>query len=109
LCDAIAVPSLDAAGLAAYAVIGAAKALSYGVARTYLETNLRYSMMAPISMFEEVNTGNNMPVEFSIMAAPGEHHADEFHLMFILKGGGSANKSFLYQQTRAVLRAGAQD
>ena len=79
------------------------EALSYGIARTYTETNLRYSMMAPVSMFDEVNTGNNMPVEFSIMAAPGEHHAEEFHLMFILKGGGSANKTFLYQQTRAVL------
>ncbi len=79
------------------------EALSFGVARTYTETNLRYSMMAPISMFEESNTGNNLPVEFSIMAQPGEHHADEMHLMFILKGGGSANKTFLYQQTRAVL------
>jgi fumarate hydratase class I len=79
------------------------EALSYGVARTYPETNLRYSMMAPLTMFEEVNTGNNMPVEFTILAAPGEHHADEFHLMFVLKGGGSANKTFLYQQTRAVL------
>jgi fumarate hydratase class I len=79
------------------------EALSYGVARTYTEANLRYSMMAPVSMFEEANTGNNLPVEFSIMAAPGEHHADEMHLMFILKGGGSANKTFLYQQTRAVL------
>ena len=79
------------------------EALSYGVARTYTETNLRYSMMAPLSVFDEVNTGNNMPVEFSIMAQPGEHHADEMHLMFILKGGGSANKTFLYQQTRAVL------
>ncbi len=79
------------------------EALSYGVARAYTETNLRYSMMAPLSMFEEVNTGNNMPVQFDIMAAPGEHHADELHLMFVLKGGGSANKTFLYQQTRAVL------
>ena len=79
------------------------EALSYGVARTYTETNLRYSQMAPLSMFEEVNTGNNLPVDFSIMAAPGEHHADELHLMFVLKGGGSANKTFLYQQTRAVL------
>ncbi|MBV1797078.1 fumarate hydratase [Siccirubricoccus sp. G192] len=79
------------------------EALSYGVHRTYTETNLRYSQMAPLSMFEEVNTGNNLPVDFSIMAAPGEHHADEFHLMFVLKGGGSANKTFLYQQTRAVL------
>nr|MCU0946010.1 FumA C-terminus/TtdB family hydratase beta subunit [Rubritepida sp.] len=66
-------------------------------------TNLRYSMMAPLSTFEETNTGNNMPVQFDIMAAPGDHHADELHLMFVLKGGGSANKTFLYQQTRAVL------
>jgi len=79
------------------------EALAYGVSRTYTETNLRYSMNAPITMFDEVNTGNNMPVEFSIMAQPGEHHADEMHLMFILKGGGSANKTFLFQQTRAVL------
>ncbi|HYF09761.1 MAG TPA: fumarate hydratase, partial [Acetobacteraceae bacterium] len=79
------------------------EALSFGVARTYTETNLRYSMMAPITTFEEMNTGNNMPVEFSIMAQPGERHADEMHLMFVLKGGGSANKTFLYQQTRAVL------
>ncbi|MBR0666902.1 fumarate hydratase [Roseomonas hellenica] len=79
------------------------EALSYGVHRTYTETNLRYSQMAPISMFEEVNTGNNLPVQFDIYASPGEHHADEFHLMFVLKGGGSANKTFLYQQTRAVL------
>ncbi len=79
------------------------EALSYGVHRTYTETNLRYSQMAPLSMFEEVNTGNNLPVQFDILASPGEHHADEFHLMFVLKGGGSANKTFLYQQTRAVL------
>jgi len=60
-------------------------------------------MMAPLTMFDEANTGNNMPVEFTILASPGEDHADEFHLMFVLKGGGSANKTFLYQQTRAVL------
>jgi fumarate hydratase class I len=79
------------------------EAISYGVHRTYTETNLRYSQMAPLGMFEEVNTGNNLPVQFDIAAAPGEHHADEFHLMFIAKGGGSANKTFLYQETRAVL------
>lgn len=79
------------------------EAISYGVARTYTETNLRYSQMAPLTMWDEVNTGNNLPVDFSILAAPGEHHADELHLMFVLKGGGSANKTFLYQQTRAVL------
>ena len=79
------------------------EAFSYGVHRTYTETNLRYSQMAPLTMFNEVNTGNNLPVQFDILAAPGEHHADEFHLMFIAKGGGSANKTYLYQETRAVL------
>ncbi len=79
------------------------EALSWGVHRTYTETNLRYSQMAPLSMFEEVNTGNNLPVQFDIMAAPGEDHADEFSLMFVAKGGGSANKTFLFQETRAIL------
>ncbi len=79
------------------------EALSYGVHRTYTETNLRYSQMAPLSMYDEKNTGNNLPVQFDIMAAPGDHHADELHLMFIAKGGGSANKTYLYQETRAVL------
>ena len=79
------------------------EALSWGVHRTYTETNLRYSQMAPLTMFEEHNTGNNLPVQFDIAAAPGHHHADEFHLMFVAKGGGSANKSFLFQETRAIL------
>jgi len=79
------------------------EAISWGVHRTYTETNLRYSQMAPLSMFDEVNTGNNLPVQFDILAAPGEHHADEFHLMFVAKGGGSANKTFLFQETRAIL------
>jgi fumarate hydratase class I len=79
------------------------EAISRGVHRTYTETNLRYSQMAPLSMFEEKNTGTNLPVQFDIAAAPGEHHAEELLLMFIAKGGGSANKTFLYQETRAVL------
>jgi fumarate hydratase class I len=79
------------------------EAISWGVHRTYTETNLRYSQMAPLDMFQEVNTGNNLPVQFDILAAPGEHHADEFHLMFVAKGGGSANKTFLFQETRAIL------
>ena len=79
------------------------EALSWGVHRTYTETNLRYSQMAPLSMFDEQNTGNNLPVQFDIAAAPGDHHADEMSLMFIAKGGGSANKSFLFQETRAIL------
>ena len=78
-------------------------ALSHGVHRTYTETNLRYSQMAPLTMFDEVNTGNNLPVQFDIAAAPGDDHADEFQLMFIAKGGGSANKTFLFQETRALL------
>src|SRR4051794_8900521 len=82
------------------------EAISWGVHRTYTETNLRYSQMAPLTMFEEVNTGNNLPVQFDIMAAPGDHHADEMHLMFVAKGGGSANKSFLFQETRAILNPG---
>jgi fumarate hydratase class I len=79
------------------------EALSWGVHRTYTETNLRYSQMAPLTMFDEVNTGDNLPVQFDIYASPGEHHADEFQLMFVAKGGGSANKTFLFQETRAVL------
>jgi fumarate hydratase class I len=79
------------------------EAISLGVHRTYTTTNLRYSQMAPLSTFEEVNTGNNLPVQFDIMAAPGEHHADEMQLMFVAKGGGSANKTFLYQEPRAIL------
>jgi fumarate hydratase class I len=76
-----------------------AAALSAGIRRTYTETNLRYSQVAPLSMYEEVNTGDNLPAQIDIYAAPG----DEYKFLFIAKGGGSANKSFLYQQTRAVL------
>ncbi len=79
------------------------EALSFGVHRTFTETNLRYSQMAPLSMFEEVNTGNNLPVQFDIAATPGVDHADEFDLLFVAKGGGSANKTFLFQETRALL------
>jgi fumarate hydratase class I len=76
-----------------------AAALSAGIRRTYTETNLRYSQVAPLSMYEEVNTGDNLPAQIDLYAEPGE----EYKFLFIAKGGGSANKSFLYQQTRAVL------
>src|SRR5947209_9867548 len=76
-----------------------AAALSEGIRRTYTETNLRYSQVAPLSMYEEVNTGDNLPAQIDIYAEPGE----EYHFLFIAKGGGSANKSFLYQQSKAVL------
>jgi fumarate hydratase, class I len=76
-----------------------AAALSEGIRRTYTETNLRYSQVAPLSMYDEVNTGDNLPAQIDLYAEPG----DEYHFLFIAKGGGSANKSFLYQQTKAVL------
>ncbi|HJZ14001.1 MAG TPA: fumarate hydratase, partial [Stellaceae bacterium] len=76
-----------------------AVALSAGICRTYTETNLRYSQVAPLSMYEEVNTGDNLPAQIDLYAEPG----DQYKFLFIAKGGGSANKSFLYQQTKAVL------
>ena len=76
-----------------------AAALSAGVRRTFAETNLRYSQLAALSMYEEVNTGDNLPAQIDIFAEPGE----AYKFLFIAKGGGSANKSFLYQQTREVL------
>ena len=75
------------------------KAISHGVFDTYRTSNLRYSQLAPLSIFEERNTGNNLPAEISIEAVPGS----EYKFLFIAKGGGSANKSFLYQKSRALL------
>ena len=80
-----------------------AAALSAGIRRVYAETNLRYSQLAPLSMYEEVNTGDNLPAQIDIYAEPGE----EYEFLFIAKGGGSANKSFLYQETKAVLNPSA--
>jgi fumarate hydratase, class I len=76
-----------------------AAAISAGIRRTYTETNLRYSQVAPLSMYEEVNTGDNLPAQIDLYAEPGE----AYKFLFIAKGGGSANKAFLYQQTKAVL------
>jgi fumarate hydratase class I len=76
-----------------------AAALATGIRRTYTETNLRYSQVAPLSMFEEKNTGDNLPAQIEIYAEEG----DEYRFLFIAKGGGSANKTFLYQATPAVL------
>ena len=75
------------------------RAISMGVAETYLKHNLRYSQMAPLDMFNEKNTGTNLPAQVEIYATPG----DAYKFLFIQKGGGSANKSFLYQQTKSVL------
>jgi fumarate hydratase class I len=73
--------------------------LSQGVFDTYTKRNLRYSQVAPIDMFTEKNTGSNLPAQIDIFANKG----DEYKFMFMAKGGGSANKTFLYQQTKALL------
>ena len=76
------------------------EALSRGVYRRYLESNLRYSQVAPLTMFDEKNTGTNLPAQIDLYAASG----DSYEFLFIAKGGGSANKSKLYQETKALLR-----
>ena len=76
-------------------------ALSQGVYDAFTKLNLRYSQMAPITTWDEKNTGNNLPAQIEIYA-DSDHH-DEYNFIFIAKGGGSANKSFLYQETKAVL------
>jgi len=73
--------------------------LSKGIWRTYTETNLRYSQLAPLSMFEEKNTRNNLPAQIDIY----EEGDDAYKFLFIAKGGGSANKTFLYQGTPSLL------
>ena len=67
--------------------------LSRGVFDTYTESNLRYSQVAPLTMYDEANTGSNLPAQFDLFAAKG----GEYHFQFMAKGGGSANKTFLYQ------------
>ena len=74
-------------------------AIAQGVQDTYQTANLRYSQMAPLDMYEEKNTGTNLPAEIKISATDG----DEYKFLFMAKGGGSANKSYLYQETKALL------
>ena len=74
-------------------------AISRGVYDTYKSDNLRYSQMAPLDMYREVNTGTNLPAEIEISAVDG----DAYKFFFMAKGGGSANKSYLFQETKAVL------
>jgi len=76
-------------------------AISQGVYDAFTKLNLRYSQMAPVTTWEEKNTGSNLPAQIEIYA--DSDHQDEYNFMFIAKGGGSANKSFLYQETRAIL------
>ena len=75
--------------------------ISRGVYDAYTKLNLRYSQMAPVTTWEEKNTGNNLPAQIEIYS--DSHHSDEYNFLFLAKGGGSANKSFLYQETKAVL------
>ncbi|MCI5167491.1 MAG: fumarate hydratase, partial [Candidatus Electrothrix sp. GM3_4] len=79
-----------------------AEQLAAGIFSAYTEENLRYSQNSALSMYEEVNTKNNLPAQIDIYAVPG----DAYRFLFIAKGGGSANKSFLYQETRATLSPG---
>jgi fumarate hydratase class I len=78
---------------------GDEEAIARGVWRTYVETNLRYSQLAPLDMYTEKNTGTNLPAQIELYATDG----DEYHFLFMAKGGGSANKSYLYQETKALL------
>ena len=78
---------------------GDEEAIARGVYNTYLTSNLRYSQMAPLTMYDEVNTGNNLPAEIKISAVDG----DAYKFLFMAKGGGSANKSYLFQETKALL------
>jgi fumarate hydratase class I len=78
---------------------GDEEAIARGVYNTYLTSNLRYSQMAPLTMYEEKNTGNNLPAEIKIASVDG----DSYKFLFMAKGGGSANKSYLFQETKALL------
>ena len=78
---------------------GDEEAISRGIHNTYQTSNLRYSQLAPITMYDEVNTNTNLPAEIKIQAVDG----DEYKFLFIAKGGGSANKSYLFQETKALL------
>lgn len=75
------------------------EALSLGVYKTYTENNLRYSQNAPLSMYEEVNTRCNLPAQIDLEATEGM----EYNFLCVTKGGGSANKTYLYQETKAIL------
>jgi fumarate hydratase class I len=75
------------------------RAISRGIQETYETSNLRFSQMAPLTMWDEQNTGTNLPAQIELYATPG----DAYKLLFMAKGGGSANKSYLYQETKAVL------
>jgi fumarate hydratase class I len=78
---------------------GDAEAISHGIYNTYTQENLRYSQNAPLDMYKEVNTACNLPAQIDLYATDG----DEYKFLFVAKGGGSANKTYLYQETKALL------
>jgi fumarate hydratase class I len=83
-----------------------AEVISRGVYDAYTKLNLRYSQLAPITMYDEQPTGTNLPAQIEIYSTPGQEvtqHGPEYKFLFMAKGGGSANKSFLYQETKAIL------
>src|SRR6476646_1580789 len=82
---------------------GDEEAIARGVFDVYTTTNLRYSQLAPLDMYKEVNTGSNLPAQIEIFATDG----DAYKFLFMAKGGGSANKSYLYQETKALLNPGS--
>jgi fumarate hydratase class I len=77
--------------------------ISRGVYDAYTRLNLRYSQLAPLTMWDERNTGSNLPAQIELYATDPHGHPDAYEFLFMAKGGGSANKSFLYQETKAVL------
>ncbi|WP_151084628.1 fumarate hydratase [Nocardioides cynanchi] len=79
------------------------EAISQGVYDAYTKLNLRYSQLAPLTMWEERNTGTNLPAQIELYSTPSHDGTPEYKFLFMAKGGGSANKSFLYQETKAVL------
>ena len=79
------------------------EAISRGVYDAYTKLNLRYSQLAPLNMWEEKNTGTNLPAQIELYSTPSKGGKPEYKFLFMAKGGGSANKSFLFQETKAVL------
>jgi fumarate hydratase class I len=89
--------------LAAPGAMSDEEALSRGVFDAYTKLNLRYSQMAPLTMWDEKNTGSNLPAQIELYADTAAGHENSYKFLFMAKGGGSANKSFLFQETKAVL------
>ncbi|WP_417235601.1 fumarate hydratase [Arthrobacter sp.] len=83
------------------------KALSQGIYDAYTQLNLRYSQLAPLTTWEEKSTGNNLPAQIELYADTEPGHEEQYKFLFMAKGGGSANKSFLYQETKAILNENA--